>query len=129
MSALLCLVLAAAPLQVRVLERETPARVHLEAARFTCDGQPLPGTTFDAEASIREVKVGDAKCTQLVGEDGVTVSVKSTTRKYEGQVRVSLEGGLLRLINVVDRKNFRTTIDIGNFLCADEDPVAATKNM
>ena len=102
MSALLCLVLAAAPLQVRVLERETPARVHLEAARFTCDGQPLPGTTFDAEASIREVKVGDAKCTQLVGEDGVTVSVKSTTRKYEGQVRVSLEGGLLRLINVVD---------------------------
>ena len=33
-----------------------------------------------------------------------------------------------RLILAVDRENFRTTMDIGNFLCVDEDPVSAVKN-
>ncbi|NEW07399.1 sugar phosphate isomerase/epimerase [Paenibacillus sp. SYP-B3998] len=31
------------------------------------------------------------------------------------------------LIQAVDRPNFRTTLDVGNFLCVDEDPVAAVK--
>ncbi|MDQ0898038.1 MULTISPECIES: sugar phosphate isomerase/epimerase [unclassified Paenibacillus] len=32
------------------------------------------------------------------------------------------------LIQAVDRPNFRTTLDVGNFMCVDEDPVAAVKN-
>ena len=32
-----------------------------------------------------------------------------------------------RLIHEVDRSNFKTTVDIGNFLCVDEDPVSAVK--
>ncbi|ASN04201.1 sugar phosphate isomerase/epimerase family protein [Virgibacillus necropolis] len=32
-----------------------------------------------------------------------------------------------RLVNAVDRANFKTTLDTGNFLCVDEDPVAAVK--
>jgi sugar phosphate isomerase/epimerase len=32
-----------------------------------------------------------------------------------------------RLIDEVDRDNFKTTLDCGNFLCVDEDPVAAVK--
>ncbi|NOU71274.1 TIM barrel protein [Paenibacillus sp. LMG 31458] len=32
------------------------------------------------------------------------------------------------LVQAVDRPNFRTTLDIGNFLCVDEDSVAAVKN-
>jgi inosose dehydratase len=32
-----------------------------------------------------------------------------------------------RLIHVVDKENFKTTLDTGNFLCVDEDPVAAVK--
>ncbi len=110
MSALLLLLVAAAPLEVRVLERETPSRVHLEAARFTCDGKPLAGQALDAEASLRDVKVGEANCTQLVAEDGVTVTVKSTKREYAGQVRVSLQGGLLRLINVVDVEGYLPSV-------------------
>lgn len=110
MSAFLALVLTVAPLEVRVLERETPSRVHLEAARFTCDGKPLPGTAVDAEVSVREVKVGEAKCTQLVAEDGVAVTVKSTQRRYAGAVRVSLEGAVLRLINVVDVEDYLPSV-------------------
>lgn len=29
------------------------------------------------------------------------------------------------LIQAVDRPNYKTTLDIGNFLCADENPIAA----
>ncbi|WP_080873384.1 sugar phosphate isomerase/epimerase family protein [Oceanobacillus timonensis] len=32
-----------------------------------------------------------------------------------------------RLLSIVDRENFKTTLDVGNFLCVDEDPVAAVK--
>ncbi|MFH5185909.1 sugar phosphate isomerase/epimerase family protein [Paenibacillus sp. TAB 01] len=32
------------------------------------------------------------------------------------------------LLHAVDRPNFRTTLDTGNFLCVDEDPVAAVTN-
>ncbi len=30
-----------------------------------------------------------------------------------------------QLIESVDRENFRTTLDIGNFICVDEDPISA----
>jgi inosose dehydratase len=33
-----------------------------------------------------------------------------------------------RLVLAVDRENFRTTLDVGNFLCVDEDPVSAVQN-
>jgi inosose dehydratase len=32
-----------------------------------------------------------------------------------------------RLLHTVDKENFKTTLDTGNFLCVDEDPVAAVK--
>ncbi|USK33648.1 sugar phosphate isomerase/epimerase [Bacillus sp. F19] len=32
-----------------------------------------------------------------------------------------------QIVHSVDRKNFRTTLDIGNFLCVDEDPLSAVK--
>jgi len=34
---------------------------------------------------------------------------------------------VLQLVEAVDHPNFRMTIDIGNFLCVDEDPVAAVR--
>ncbi|SMF79585.1 Sugar phosphate isomerase/epimerase [Paenibacillus uliginis N3/975] len=32
------------------------------------------------------------------------------------------------LIHAVDRPNFKTTLDVGNFVCVDENPVSAVKN-
>jgi sugar phosphate isomerase/epimerase len=34
---------------------------------------------------------------------------------------------VLTLVHAVNRDNFKTTIDIGNFMCVDEDSVAAVK--
>lgn len=109
MTTLVLLLLAHAPLEVRVLEREAPSRVHLEAARISCDGQPLPAVV-DAEASVRDVRVGQANCTQVVAEGGVALVVKDVKRSYPGAVRVSLQGGLLRLINVVDVEDYLPSV-------------------
>jgi sugar phosphate isomerase/epimerase len=53
---------------------------------------------------------------------GITTSVENHGRHIQGSERVR------RLINAVGRDNFKTTVDIGNFLCVDEDPVCAVKN-
>ncbi|MFO0598043.1 MAG: SpoIID/LytB domain-containing protein [Myxococcaceae bacterium] len=110
----LAVVLAAAPLEVRVLEREVPTRIQLGAAKFTCDEKPLAlGFALTAEVAVREVRVskpgaspdaGQTLCAVLVAEDpqGVEVKVGEVSRRYPGQLRVLLEGAALRLINVID---------------------------
>jgi len=53
---------------------------------------------------------------------GITTSVENHDFYVQGSER------LQRLVLAVDRDNFRTTLDAGNFLCVDEDPVAAVQN-
>ena len=53
---------------------------------------------------------------------GIVTSVENHGYYVQASERV------LRLVLGVDRENFRTTLDIGNFLCVDEDPIAAVKN-
>lgn len=62
-------------------------------------------------------------------------SVADYAQKYDIVTSVENHGFFVqksdrvrRLIDVVGRDNFRTTLDIGNFLCVDEDPVAAVMN-
>ncbi|MBO9608421.1 MAG: sugar phosphate isomerase/epimerase [Paenibacillaceae bacterium] len=52
---------------------------------------------------------------------GIVTSVENHGFHVQGSERVQA------LIHAVDRENFRTTIDIGNFLCVDEDPVVAVR--
>jgi len=53
---------------------------------------------------------------------GITTSVENHGYYIQASDRVQA------LIHAVNRPNFKTTLDIGNFMCADEDSVAATKN-
>jgi sugar phosphate isomerase/epimerase len=53
---------------------------------------------------------------------GITTSVENHGYYVQASDRVQA------LINEVDRTNFRTTLDIGNFVCVDEDPVFAVRN-
>jgi len=109
MPALLALVLAAAPLHVRVLEREKPTRARLEAGALSCDGKPLP-RAVDVTPGNRELLVGAARCTELIGTGGVTVALPSLTRRFPGALRVTLEGGVLRLINDVDVEDYLPSV-------------------
>ncbi|TXK84383.1 sugar phosphate isomerase/epimerase [Paenibacillus sp. N3.4] len=53
---------------------------------------------------------------------GITTSVENHGFFVQHSDRVQA------LIHAVDRPNFRTTMDLGNFLCVDEDPAAAVRN-
>jgi sugar phosphate isomerase/epimerase len=52
---------------------------------------------------------------------GVTTSVEDHGFFMNGSGRVQ------RLLHAVDRPNFKFTVDVGNFLCVDEDAVVATR--
>ncbi len=53
---------------------------------------------------------------------GITTSVENHGFHFQGSERVR------RLVKAVDRPNYKTTIDVGNFLCADEQPISGLKN-
>lgn len=52
---------------------------------------------------------------------GITTSIENHGFYIQSSDRVQC------LINAVDRPNYKTTLDIGNFMCVDEDSVAAVK--
>lgn len=57
------------------------------------------------------------------GERGVTVTVENHGAYVNGGDRVR------RLITAVDRKNFLCTLDVGNALCVDVDPIVCVKTL
>ncbi|MBA9026663.1 sugar phosphate isomerase/epimerase family protein [Peribacillus huizhouensis] len=52
---------------------------------------------------------------------GITTSIENHGYFIQASDRVQT------VINHVNRANFKTTLDIGNFMCVDEDPVSAVK--
>jgi stage II sporulation protein D len=92
--------LAVAPLQVRVLERERPSSLTLSGT-LTCDGRPL-AAPVEVTPGIRELVAGAEHCADVSATGDIVVTVKGEAHRYPGTVRVSLEGGSLRLINEVD---------------------------
>ncbi len=53
---------------------------------------------------------------------GIVTSIENHGLHFQGSERVT------RLVLAVNRENFRTTVDVGNFVCIDENPVAAVMN-
>ncbi|CAG7645725.1 sugar phosphate isomerase/epimerase family protein [Paenibacillus allorhizosphaerae] len=65
-----------------------------------------------------------AACRQIAdyaAQYGIVTSMENHGYYIQASDRVQA------LIHAVDRDNFRTTLDVGNFLCVDEDPVSAVK--
>ena len=55
------------------------------------------------------------------GQYGIVTSIENHGFYVQASDRIQ------RLIDCVERENFKTTLDTGNFLCVDEDPVVAVK--
>jgi sugar phosphate isomerase/epimerase len=53
---------------------------------------------------------------------GITCSVENHGYHFQNCERVR------RLVNMVNLPNYRTTLDVGNFMCADGDPVASVRS-
>lgn len=78
-------------------------------------------TPAQFEADIGRIAGACRRIADYAAQLGITTSVENHGFHVQSSERV------LRLIHEVDRPNFRLTMDIGNFMCADESSVAAVK--
>lgn len=85
--------------------------------------RPIPETTIqNFEADLPKLAAACQEIADYASQYGITTSVENHGFYIQASDRVQ------SLINHVDRPNFKTTLDVGNFLCVDEDPLAAVKN-
>jgi sugar phosphate isomerase/epimerase len=98
----------AAALGVRLMRHDAASSKDTSIRQFTTD---LPRI---AEACRR---IAD-----YAAPLGITTSVENHGYYVQASDRVQA------LVHEVNRDNFRTTLDIGNFVCVDEDPVVAVQN-
>jgi len=106
--------------QVRVAaELGAPCMRH-DASRGFADDHDGPAD-FEAAAGIL------ADCCRDVTEFAADLGVKTTVENHGFFVQDSDRCEML--VRRVDHPNFGWLVDIGNFLCADEDPAAATARM
>ncbi|MFD0710711.1 sugar phosphate isomerase/epimerase family protein [Paenibacillus sp. GCM10027626] len=97
----------AAALGVKLMRHDVASRPDVAVSNFMADLPKL------AEACRR---IADH-----AAQYGITTSVENHGYYIQASDRVQA------LVHAVNRPNFRTTLDIGNFMCADEESVAATK--
>ena len=103
---LLLLTLSAAPLDVRVLERDRLTEVMLEADSFSCDGKALANRALDVRPDDRRLRAGELACEVVTAEGDVRVTSGALKRHYAGKLKLSNEAEVLRLINTVDVEEY-----------------------
>ncbi len=83
---------------------------------------PAEATVANFESDLPRLVDACREVADHAAQYGITTSVENHGFHVQSSERVQ------RLVLGVDRPNFRTTLDVGNFLCVDEDPIAAVKN-
>ena len=98
-------------------------RLGVKFMRHDVASRPIPETTIEQfEADLPKLTVACREIADYANLYGIITSVENHGYYIQASDRVQ------SLVNHVDRHNFKTTLDIGNFLCVDEDSVVATKN-
>ncbi len=80
----------------------------------------VPGDDTPAfEEALPRIVAASKEIAQYAAEHGVTTSLENHGFFVQSSDRVR------RIVLAVDEPNFKTTLDVGNFVCVDEDPAAA----
>ncbi len=104
-------------------EVDAGARLGVKFMRHDAGSRPVEQTgTAQFEADFPTLVRACREVADYAAQYGITTSVENHGYHVQASERVH------RLVLAVDRPNFRTTLDVGNFLCADEDSLAAVKN-
>lgn len=91
--------------------------------RHDVASRPIPETTIQQyEADLPKLVAACQEIADYAAQYEIVTSVENHGYYIQASDRVQT------LVNQVNRPNFKTTLDIGNFLCVDENPVVATKN-
>ncbi|WP_274652075.1 sugar phosphate isomerase/epimerase family protein [Paenibacillus humicola] len=80
------------------------------------------------ECSIRQFEADLerlARACRIVADYAAKYGITTTVENHGFFIQSS--DRIQRLVDAVDRPNYKTTLDIGNFMCVDEDPVSAVK--
>lgn len=76
------------------------------------------------EKHFSKLVEGSKQIADYAAQFGITTTIENHGFNVQSSDRVQ------RVIHAVNRNNFKSTLDVGNFLCADEDPlVGVKKNM
>ncbi|MGE6576084.1 sugar phosphate isomerase/epimerase family protein [Paenibacillus xylanexedens] len=80
------------------------------------------GTVAQFEIDLTVLVKACQRIADYAADFGITTSVENHGYYVQSSERIQ------RLLHETARSNFKTTLDVGNFLCVDEDPVSAVKN-
>lgn len=80
------------------------------------------GTVPQFETDLPIIVQACRRIADYAAERGITTSLENHGYYVQSSERVR------RVLHETARDNFKTTLDVGNFLCVDEDPVSAVKN-
>lgn len=107
---LVLVTLGAAPLDVRLLERDRLTEAMLEADSFTCDAKKLPNRSIAVTPNDRRLKAGDQACEVLTAEGEMRVIAGDLKRRYYGKIKITNEAEVLRFINTIDVENYLPSV-------------------
>lgn len=104
-------------------EVEIGAALGVTRMRHDCGWRPQEECSYDNFE--REAGIFIDACGQIADKAksyGIVTSIENHGFYVQASERVQ------RIVLGVNRDNFRTTLDVGNFLCVDEDPECAVMN-
>lgn len=73
------------------------------------------------EDNLAQIVEGCRRIADYAAQYGITTTIENHGVSVQASDRVQ------RVLRAVDRPNFKTTLDIGNFLCVDEQPLVGVK--
>jgi stage II sporulation protein D len=103
---LTALAVAAAPLEVRILELEKPGRVTLEGKALTCNEQPLKETSVELRQYGQQLEFKETRCDSVTAVGEVTVRTGEVKRRYPGKVRATIAAVGVHLVNEVELEDY-----------------------
>ncbi|WP_433749453.1 sugar phosphate isomerase/epimerase family protein [Paenibacillus amylolyticus] len=102
---------------------DVAAALGVKLMRHDVAFRPAPeGTVAQFEIDLPVLVKACQRIADYAAGFGITTSVENHGYYVQSSERIQ------RLLHETARENFRTTLDVGNFLCVDEDPVSAVKN-
>ncbi|WP_340015247.1 sugar phosphate isomerase/epimerase [Paenibacillus sp. FSL K6-1318] len=102
---------------------DVAAALGVKLMRHDVAFRPAPeGTVAQFEIDLPVLVKACQRIADYAADFGITTSVENHGYYVQSSERIQ------RLLHETARDNFKTTLDVGNFLCVDEDPVSAVKN-
>lgn len=102
---------------------DVAAALGVKLMRHDVAFRPAPeGTVAQFEIDLTVLVKACQRIADYAADFGITTSVENHGYYVQSSERIQ------RLLHETARSNFKTTLDVGNFLCVDEDPVSAVKN-